>query len=417
MRTLIKIIYESVAQAVQQLRANKLRSFLSLLGISIGIFCIVGVFAGVESLQTYIKNNLERLGNDIVYVQKWPFNFGNIKWWDILKHPHPGHDDYLVIKENVKNQIMTAYYVVVGAKTVKYQSNNVEGTILVGITNESSELFKFEYESGRYFSPAEFNYGSNVFFLGSDVARELFGSLEPLGKKIKMMGRKYEVIGVLEKVGDDDFTPLDYDEVAFVSYYNARNLANLKSKQIFESAIAVKAAPDVKLVNLKDEIRGVLRPHRRLKPREDDNFALNELTMILSVMNNFFTNLNILGIIIGGFAMVVGGVSVANIMFVSVKERTSIIGVKKALGAKRYMILLEFLIESVILCLIGGIFGLFLVFVLAEILSKTFDFSFFLSLNNISVGVLFSAIIGVLSGFIPALSASRMDPVVAMRQK
>lgn len=417
MKTVIKIFTESISQALQQLFGNKLRSFLSLLGISIGIFCVIGVFAGVESLQSYVKNNLARLGNDIIYVQKWPFvDPGGLNWWDIMKHPQPTYEEYEAVRDKVKNKSISAYYVVVGAKTLKYQSNSVDRTILIGLSPEASEIFKFEYDKGRYFSPSEFSYGSNNILLGFDVAEALFGAIDPVGKKVKMMGRNYEVIGVLSKVGDDDFTPLDYDEAVMVVYNNAKNLANLKSKYIFETAIAVKAAENVHLDNLKDEVRAVVRSDRRLKPKQRDNFALNELAMIMTIMDSFFMQLNFLGIIIGGFAMVVGGVSVANIMFVSVKERTSIIGVKKALGAKQYMILLEFLIESVILCVLGGFVGLALIFLVAGALSQALDFNLFLSLKNVSIGLFFSIIIGIISGFIPALQASKMDPVEAMRK-
>ena len=152
MKALYKIILESISQALQQLRGNKLRSFLSLLGISIGIFCVIGVFAGVDSLKTYIKNNMERLGNDVIYVQKWPFVDPGIKWWEVMKYPQPNYDDYEAIKTKVKNQALTSYYVVIGAKTLKYQSSSVERTILIGITDEASEMFNFEYNKGRFSS-------------------------------------------------------------------------------------------------------------------------------------------------------------------------------------------------------------------------------------------------------------------------
>ncbi len=416
MGTFIKIFSESISQALQQLFGNKLRSFLSLLGITIGIFCVVGVFAGVESLQSYIRKNLERLGNDMVYVQKWPFVDTNLKWWDIMKHPQPTYEDYEAVRDKVKNKDLSAYYVVIGAKTLKFQSNSAERTILIGISPEASEIFNLEYENGRYFSPSEFRFGSNKVLIGYDVAEALFGAVDPVGKKLKMMGRKFEVIGVLKKVGDDDFTPMDYDEAVFVTYNNAKGLANLKSKYIFESAVAVKASQGVNVENLKDEIRGVVRAERRLKPKQRDNFALNELAMIMTIMDSFFMQLNLLGIVIGGFAMLVGGVSVANIMFVSVKERTNIIGVKKAMGAKRYMILLEFLIESVILCIMGGLFGLGLISILAWIMTNALNFELFLSFKNITIGLFFSIIIGIISGAIPALQAARMDPVNAMRK-
>lgn len=416
MRTIYKIFLESIRQALGQLSGNRLRSFLSLLGISIGIFCVIGVFSGVESLQSYIKENLEQLGDDIVYVQKWPFAEPNLKWWVIMKRPHPDYEDYKVIKERVKNAALTAYYTVIGLKTIKYESSYAERVAIVAASEEASDIFKFEFEKGRYYSPSEVQSGANKVVLGYDVAESLFGDLEPVGKKVKLMGRRYEVIGVLTKVGDDDFDPLDYDEAAILMYNNAKNLVNLKSRYSFDGTVAVKSREGVSLDYLSDEIRGVLRTHRRLRPREKDNFAINELAMILSVVDDFFGTLNALGFFIGIFAMLVGGVSVANIMFVSVKERTNLIGVKKAIGAKQYMILLEFLLEAVLLCIIGGLIGLGMVYLLASIMSVAIDFNLFLSLKNIMIGVGFSIFVGVVSGFVPALQASRLDPVVAMRQ-
>ncbi|HQU59525.1 MAG TPA: ABC transporter permease, partial [Saprospiraceae bacterium] len=278
------------------------------------------------------------------------------------------------------------------------------------------EMFSLEFDRGRYFSTSEYYYGAPKILLGYTVAEELFENIDPIGRTVKMMGRKYEVIGVLEKAGDDLLNPLNFDECILVSYPNARNLANLKSTQVFDTSVSIKAAEGIPVVQMKDEVRGILRAERRLKPREEDNFSLNELSMISSVFDSFFGVLNLIGIVIGLFAMLVGIVSVANIMFVSVKERTSLIGIKKALGAKQYAILLEFLIESIILCLIGGAFGLVLVAVVITILSNAIDFDMYLSFGNAVLGVAVSAIVGVVSGFIPALRASQMDPVDAMRK-
>ncbi|GJM31845.1 MAG: ABC transporter permease [Saprospiraceae bacterium] len=415
MKTILKITQESVRQALQQLQTNKLRSFLSLLGISIGIFCIIGVLSAVDSLEDNVRGSLEKLGNDVLYVKKWPWADVSGEWWNYIKRPNPDHDDYEVLTERSHISSLTAFHVVIGFKTVKYHSSNVDNTVLIGSSQEFAEMFKIDFYKGRYFSSAEYNYGSNKIILGYMVAEELFGTSEPIGKIIKLQGRNYEVIGVIEKSGNSLLDPLDFDDCIVVSYNNARNLANLKARFIFDTSITVKAAEGVSLTDLKDEVKGILRSHRRLKPKENDNFALNELSMISSFFDSFFNVLNLLGIVIGLFAMLVGGVSVANIMFVSVKERTGIIGIKKALGAKRYVILLEFLIESIILCLLGGMIGLLLVYLAALGLTQATGFDFYLDFGNIFIGVLVSVIIGVVAGFIPALKASRMDPVEAMR--
>jgi putative ABC transport system permease protein len=413
---ILSIIYEAIAQALQQLRSNPLRSFLSLLGISIGIFCIIGVLAAVGSLESNVRGSLEKLGNDVVYVKKWPWADASGVWWKYIKRPNPDYDDYQVVQAKSKTAQMVSYHVVIGFKTLKFGSNSVEGAVLIGTSFEFGEMFMLDFERGRYFSTAEYYYGAPKALLGHKVAGELFGNIDPLGKTIKMMGRNYEVIGVLERAGDDLINPLDFDECILVSYPNARNLANLKATQIFDTSVNIKAADGIPIAQMKDEVRGILRAQRRLKPKEEDNFSLNELSMISSLFDSFFGVLNFIGIVIGLFAMLVGVVSVANIMFVSVKERTNLIGVKKALGAKRFVILLEFLIESVILCIIGGILGLLLIFITISILSNIINFNLFLSFNNIAIGIVVSVIVGVASGFIPALQAARMDPVEAMRK-
>ena len=416
MKTVLKIIYEGIAQALSQLRGTKLRSFLSLMGISIGIFSIIGVLSAVDSLEDNVRGSLEKLGNDIVYIEKWPWADVSDSWWTYLKRPNPSYDDYEVVKARANTAQLTSYHVFIGMRTVKYKSSSVERTALIGASSAFDQMFSMEFEAGRYFSPSEYHYGSNQIVIGFKVAEELFGTIDPIGKEIKLQGRKYEVIGVIKKSGNDLLNVLDFDECLLVSYNNARNLANLKSRQIFRSTVAVKAKDNINVDQMKDEVIGLVRSHHRLKPRERQDFSVNQLSMISSFFDSFFNVLNMLGIVIGLFAILVGGVSVANIMFVSVKERTSIIGVKKALGAKRYVILLEFLIEAIILCIIGGLMGLILVFITVNILSNAIDFSLYLSLGNVFWGVSLSILVGVISGLVPAIQASGMDAVNAMRQ-
>ncbi|PHN07467.1 ABC transporter permease [Flavilitoribacter nigricans] len=416
MKILLKVIRESILQALGQLRGNKLRSFLSLLGISIGIFCIIGVLSAVDSLEDNVRSSMAKLGNDVIYVKKWPWRDVSGEWWDYIKRPHPSYEDYELLNDRAKLAQLTAYHVVLGFKTVKYKSSSVDRAVLIAASQEFDNMFKLEFETGRYFSPAEYNYGSNKIIMGFKVAEELFGGLEATGKRVKLMGKEFEVIGVIEQAGDDLINPLDFDDCILVSYNSGRSLANLKATNVWDATVTIKAEDGVNLVDVKDESRGLLRAHRRLKPIEDDDFSLNELSMISSVFDSFFGVLNLLGIVIGLFAILVGVVSVANIMFVSVKERTGIIGVKKALGAKRYIILLEFLIESIILCIIGGLIGLTFVYIITKILTQIIDFELYVDTGNIMLGLFISVMIGVVSGFIPALRASNMDPVVAMRQ-
>lgn len=416
MITLIKVIVESVRQALQELFGNKLRTFLSLLGITIGIFCIIGVQAAVDSLEDNVRGSFEKLGSDIVYVNRYSWMSDPSNWWKYRKRPAPTFGDYEVVKTKIKNADLVAFHVDLGYRTVKYKSNSIERAELIGVSYEYSEMFNLPFEKGRYFSSSEYFYGANKIIIGYQVAEELFGTIEPIGKKIKIRGKSYDVIGVIEKAGDDLINIKDYDDALFVPYEHAKTLANLKAKNFWGSTVSIKAAEGIDIEDLKDEATGILRAYRKLKPKEETNFSLNELTMLSSVLDSFFGVLNMAGLFIGIFAIIVGMFSVANIMFVSVKERTNIIGIKKALGAKRYIILLEFLIESIILCILGGIMGLILVYGIINILSAAIGFEMVLSNNNIFLGVIISVVVGIISGVIPAWQAARMDPVVAIRK-
>ncbi len=416
MITLVKVFYEAVRQAFQQLTANKLRSFLSLLGITIGIFCIIAVQASVDSLEANIRNSLNKLGDDIVYVQKMPWNEDpGENFWKYQRRPNPDYRDLEVIKKRCKSCGLADLHVFIGTKTLKYRSNSVEGAFVVAVTYDFDQLFKPDYEKGRYYTPSEYHYAADKILIGHEVAENLFGNVDPIGRKVTLMGRKMEVIGVFEKAGKDIVQVMNFDEAVIMSFELAKKVANVKTNHPFGSAVNVKAAPGVTLQQLKDDLTGVLRSHRRLKPREKENFSLNSLSMLASIMESIFGALSKAGWFIGGFAILVGIFSVANIMFVSVKERTNIIGIKKALGAKQYVILLEFLIESTILCIIGGAVGLVLVQGVLQLLEGTLPFEIFLSAGNVILGLGLSILIGILSGFIPALQAARMDPVVAIR--
>jgi putative ABC transport system permease protein len=417
MGILIKVFIESIAQALQQLRANKLRSFLSLLGISIGIFCIIGVTAAVDSLEDNVRGSFEKLGDDVVYIQKFMWGDPGPNWQRYLRRPDVSYKDFQAVTQKVKSAQVVSYGVYIGRKTFKFQSASVSDVDFQAVSYGFDELVKLDFQSGRYFSNAEYQYGANKIIIGSKVAEALFGANDPIGRTIKMGGHKFDVIGVLVPAGKSLIDIFQYDNAAIISYELGRKVANLRPDNAFGNAsISVKAKDGVSVEALKDEITGVLRVQRRLKPREEDNFSLNTLSIISGALDSFFTVLNMLGIVIGGFAIFVGMFSVANIMFVSVKERTGIIGIKKALGAKRFIILLEFLIESIILCLLGGAVGLLLVQVVITGLSKIIDFELFLSSDNIILGVVTSVVVGILAGLIPAWQAARMDPVEAMRK-
>lgn len=417
MRVIIKVVTESVIMAVQQLLANKLRSFLSLMGITIGIFCIICAKSAVNSLEDNIRSSFDKLGNDVVYISKMPWGEDpQENYWKYMRRPNPNYQDFEAIKKRVDIAELVTYSVFVGVKTIKYNTNTLEGAFVLAVTQDYSDLFKIEYAKGRYFSSAEYNLGSPVCVIGNTVADEVFGTLDPVGREIKMFGRKFRVTGVIKKSGKDLINPVDFDQAVLISYEMAKHVINVKPNQPWGTSLNVKASAGHTIEELKDDLTWVLRARHHQKASEKDDFSLNTMTIIAGLLDAVFKVMNVAGFIIGILAWIVGVVSVANIMFVSVKERTNIIGIKKAIGAKNYMIMLEFLIESIILCIIGGIAGLFFVWLGVKALTAAFEFEMTLSFMNMFWGVLGSVVAGVLAGFIPAWQAARMDPVEAIRQ-
>ena len=415
MRVFIRTIFSSLSQAWQQLTGNKLRTALSLLGVSIGIFCIVAVQSAVDSLQSNVVDSLSKLGDNTLYIQKMPWaEDPGRNYWKYAKRPNFTYDEYKALDRGLKQVGEAGYYAIVGGRTAKWRNNNIEGVFSVAGSPELADFFGMEFAEGRFFTSSEFRLGSNVVVLGHQTAQQLFGNVEATGREIQMFGQKLTVVGVLEKSGEDLLQVFNFDEAAIFSYPFMAKSVNLESTFFFSSLMAKPVADRTK-ADLIDAVTMNMRAERRLKPIEDDNFSVNSLSIITGVLDSVFGALNKVGYIVGFFAILVGGFSVANIMFVSVKERTSLIGVKMALGASRPVILLEFLIESMALCLIGGFFGLLLVFGFFTILNFFIPFEILISLANMVIGTILALIIGVFSGIIPAFMASRMDPVTAIR--
>jgi putative ABC transport system permease protein len=416
---LIQVFVESLRQAVQQLWGNKLRTFLSLLGVTIGIWCVIMVFSAVDSLEDSIKQSFQELGDDVVYVNTMPWGEDpRENLWKYERRPEPNYADYMAIRERVRTASLVSFAVFMGPSTVDYVRGDVGNVFLMGITEDYRDMFNLQFEEGRYFSPTEFYRGTNQVIIGHNVRNALFLPTEiAIGKMIKIRGQRMQVVGVLKKEGKDLLNPINFDQAAIIPYVTSAKFLNLNASRAVKgrSSIAVKAAAGLTLDALKNELTAVIRAHRRLRPSEETNFELNTLSILSGILENIFIVIRAAGFLIGIFSIIVGGFSVANIMFVSVKERTNLIGVKKALGAKQYVILMEFLIESIILCLIGGAFGLIFVYLAAVAATAVFEFNIFLSLSNIIFGLSISTLTGVISGFIPAYMASRLDPVEAMR--
>lgn len=419
----LKLTRESILIALQEIVNNRLRAFLSLLGISIGIFCIISVYTSVDSLEKNVRNSFQKLGNDVVYIQKFPWTGearGN--WWKYYRRPSSSNNEYRFLKENMKTAEAVSIILRLGGKTVKHQGYSTENTPITAASYDYKKIRNFEFDQGRYFSYSEMQRGQARAIIGYELAEMLFPkSSNVIGKKINLMNRDVEVIGVLKKEGDD-IVGFTSDDRVFLPFNYIKTLVNTRSISI-DPYIAIKSGSESNLLMMQDEARGLLRSYRKLKPREEDNFAMNKLSIISGALNMVFGVINIAGAVIGIFAILVGGFGVANIMFVSVRERTPLIGIKKALGAKNIYILIEFLVEAIVLCLIGGLLGLLMVYIESFVLEylvlkyKSMHFAFDLSFQNILKGLMFSVGIGVIAGFIPALNASRMKPVDAIRYK
>ena len=399
--------------ALNALVVNKLRTILSLLGITIGIFAIIAVFTMVDSMKSSIKDSISSLGDNVIFLEKWPIIFSdNYPWWKYINRPLPNVEEMEAISQLCRSAEAAAYTVEF-TRTLSYKNNSITGTRVNAATHQYDQVRNFEIDRGRYFTEIEDNNGAAVVVVGADVAENLFVNEDPLGKTIKIQGKKAEVIGVFKREGES-LIGYTTDRIALVPYHFGKSMVNMKSRWI-SPKIMIRAKEGVSNKALRDELTGIMRSVRRLSPAEESDFAMNETSILSQGLDSLFGVLNIAGGIIGIFSILVGGFSIANIMFVSVKERTPIIGIQKSLGAKNFFILFQFLSEAIILCVIGGSIGLLIIWGLTLVAQFGFDIELALTLGNILIGLGISVAIGLIAGIVPAWSASRLDPVEAIR--
>jgi putative ABC transport system permease protein len=408
------IIFTSLKMALQEFRSNKLRTFLSLLGITFGIFCIISVLATISSMKTAVQNDIKTLGTNTVFIDKWEYrNDNDYPWWKYYKRPTPKYEELKQLKDRVPI-IQNATYMTQDQSVFEYGNDMLNGTNYYGVTEDFAKIEHFNVGYGRYIQQTDFDQGANFLVIGYNVAEKIFGNPEvAIGKTVRLKGGKPAiVIGVIEKQGQSMLDMWQYDDCIIMPYKFLKQIIRDEDAQ---PKIIVEGRENVSIPALKDELEGAMRSIHKLSPSQDDDYSLNDIESFSKFMDTIFSNINIGGWAIAALSLIVGMFGVANIMFVTVRERTAQIGLKKALGAKRGTIISEFLLESSFLCIIGGLIGMIAVFILAGVFSTMFSFKVTVPMDIIGLAVGICLFVGIVAGIIPAVIAARLDPVVAIR--
>ncbi len=408
----IKQIFEALRFAVNSVIVNKMRTLLSLMGITIGIFAIVSVFTAIDSMERFLKSNLETFGSTTLYIDKWPWmpeEDGVYKWWEYANRPNFDVEQFEEIATALEPNIT-------GAATAFSTNFNLRNnkiarqTTTMAISHDYNVVSEMELGSGRYFTLSESMGAHPVAILGADIADELFEGVDPIGAQIYADGQRITVVGVLKRQGTNPFGPQS-DKSAFVPIEYASSRVNARW---YSHTIILMGKQDINLDEFKAITDHTIRRIRRQPFNAKSNFAVNEVTAVSQQLDTLFSMINLVGGIIGVFAILVGGFGVANIMFVSVRERTAQIGIQKAVGAKPYAILMQFVFEAIMLSVAGGAVGLLLIWALAAVATSATGFEIVLTAENIGVGLGISSAVGAIAGIFPAYSAASLPPVVAI---
>jgi putative ABC transport system permease protein len=416
MRRFLEIIWSSLKIALQEFRSNKLRTFLSLFGVTIGIFCIISVLSTVGSLEQAIQKDIKSLGTNTVYIDKWEYSGGNdYPWWKYVKRPEPKQEEMKALRLKVPSAANIAFLIETN-NSIEIEDNIINNVVYYGVTEDFFNIQKVEITLGRTLMQSDFDNSSNSILIGDEVARTLFGtSANAIGKSVKIKeGKTANIIGLIKKQGKSLLQAWEFDNCILMT---TGFLKQMIPERWANPKIIVQGKEGMPMELLKDELAGAMRSLRKLKPTEADDFSLNDIDSFSKFASDIFSGVNKGGWAIAALSLVVGMFGVANIMFVTVRERTSQIGLKKAIGAKRSTILTEFLLEAAFLCILGGLIGLMLVFILTQIFSALLGFTVFISLDIMLLAIGICIVVGILAGIIPASIAARMDPVVAIRSK
>ncbi len=409
----IRLLKESFGFATNALRNNKLRTLLSLLGVTIGIFSIIAVLTAVDSLDRKIKKDLSSLDKNTMYVIKFSFGPTDIPRWKRQQFPDVKYDEYQFLKANLKDAENVCFQYFTNPESIKFESKTVNSLNVVPVTDEFDDIQKLDFKSGRFFNESESNSGLPLVILGHEVSRGLFDGYDPIGQTVRLYGQKFNVIGILKKQGAGILGESNDTSIFIPSNFLRKIYGD--NAEFLTPVILIKPNKNIDIDAFKGDLSQKLRNYRGVKSGEIDNFFINVLSGFTTFLDGIISQLNIGGWVIAGFSLLVGGFGIANIMFVSVKERTNLIGIQKSLGAKNKFILFQFLFEAIILCVIGGMMGMLFVWIISLILTNVLDFEFILGLNNVLLGTGLAALIGLIAGILPAITASRLDPVEAIR--
>lgn len=419
----VKLIRESISFAFSQLRGDKFRTFLSLFGVSIGIFSIVAIFSAIDALQENVKKGMDSFSSNMIQVSRWPM--GNedengevvigdeYKWWEYMKRPNTTYEDYKFLKANSKT-VEAVSLAVEFQTTVKYGRKSVSGVSVMSVAWDYDKVAKVDIGEGRYLSSEEDRAGTAIAVIGYEIAQKLFDGASAIGQRIKLGSNTVEVIGVLQKQGESMVSVFNADEAILIPLNFGRYIVDPKN---VDNAIFAIPKQGITQQDFTDEIKNLMRAHRRLAPGEKNDFSIVKMTFLVDTVQSMFSVLSLVGWVIAGFSLLIGGFGIANIMFVSVKERTNIIGIQKALGAKKYVILTQFLVESAFLAIAGGVIGILMVSGIIAAIPESGQFTMHLSLANVIKGLAIASLIGLISGLLPAWIAANLNPVDAINSK
>ncbi|MGK9476129.1 ABC transporter permease [Melioribacter sp. OK-6-Me] len=410
MKEFLYELKEGLLISLRAIGANKARSVLTTLGIIIGVTSVVLMSTAINGIDNAFQNGVSSLGSDNLYIDKWEWFNNDTPWWELRNRRNLTIEDYKKYKELAKLPLATAP-TVWSFQNIKYKDRTVESIIIQGTNHEYIKTTNLTFNEGRFFNELESNSGRNVVVLGSEIAKNLFPNGYAVGEYVRIKGHKFKVVGVLDEQGSWVMGNFNPDKQVFVPLQNIYKY--FQSADFRSITINVRAKNSLMVEATKEEAIGIMRRVRGLKYNEPDDFSINQQEGLLNTINQTVGVIQIAGLFITGLALFVGAIGIMNIMFVSVKERTKEIGIRKAIGAKRRTILSQFITEAAIICMIGGTIGLIIALILSLVVNQFLPTS--VQVDTIILAIVISIATGVVSGFAPAYTAAKLDPVEALR--